>query len=214
MSPQQEDEVGQGDVDEDVLEVEQRRKQRGAGVQVVLRVRFPSSVSASVNARELEGRRTHLSCGDQAPHQDAEEEAVVLKVDVVYDEEAGVEQDRRGDDARSRVVGRRGRACPAAVRRSRVSDVRCLSARRDCALRHAPEEAQDEDKFGEDDGRALERDRRRGRIAEVVESDYFGVDDVGKGRQDALEEGKEGRIVNGPLGGGLPGRESRQRLAG
>jgi hypothetical protein len=76
MGTEQEDEEGGRNVDEDVLEVEQRGEECSAGSKLALSGRKPRSPSSA-------GADPHLACRQQTPGQQSEEEAVVLKVDVV-----------------------------------------------------------------------------------------------------------------------------------
>lgn len=78
----------------------------------------------------------------------------------------------------------------------------------------APEQGEDEDQLGEDDGRALKRDGGACRIAEVVEAHDLGIDDVGERREDALPVGKEGRVVERPLARRLRAGQARGSACG
>lgn len=64
---------------------------------------------------------------------------------------------------------------------------------------HVPEQPEDENKFRKNDGNPLEGDHTRSAVLEIVDVDDFGVDDVGEGRQEALEESEERRIIESPF---------------
>lgn len=63
----------------------------------------------------------------------------------------------------------------------------------------SPERGEDEDYLGDDDRRPLKVQGRGCVVTEVVQAYNFGIDDVRKAGEDALEEGEKRWVVERPL---------------
>jgi len=172
VGAQQVDEVGGREVQVDVLEHQEGGEEQAAGQE------------GGFLARENERK-----------DEETVEEAVVLEVDVVNDQQAGGEEDGEGGGAGGTLGGGRGGVDVAVDITSAVAswwEGASLQIQR-----------VDQDELGEDDGGALEVDGAPAVIFEVVHLEHLGVDEARELRQEPLEVGEEGRVVQGPFRGAL-----------